>query len=384
MRVVHFGLGAPGCLQYRNVNPSEYLNRSGHEGHVVETDMATKDDLKKVSTIVKNLADIVVITRFNNWSGVLNLARKYKKHVVYELDDTPDLHSAHNAKDIAKMNRWIERTAEMASAADHVTVTTEPLADYIRPFNDRVTVTPNMVDYSMEQWKHKKKEDDGRVVIGYFGGSSHLPDMKMVAPVLMRIAKEFPCVDIHYGAVPTKVVVADPNGGATEVIESKKNTHAKAFHHLFAHLKKKRKKALYPLEIDEYGQVYKDFDIAIAPLLRNDFNQYKSNLKFLESSAYALPIVASNEYPYIQSVTESGGGFLAANQEEFYQALKKLVKSASLRKEMGLKAQEYAFANFDLFNNGQIYLDVYEEVLSNKPRSKTAAPIYSFMSKPVT
>ncbi len=380
MKVVHFTLGAPGCIQYRNVNPSEYLNNNGHGGYVVETDLSNEGDMNKVATIVKNIADIVVVTRFNNWSGIINLAHKYKKRVVYELDDHPDLNDNHNAKAIALANRWVERTSEMATAADTVTVTTEPLAGYVRQFNKNVFVTPNMIDYSMDMWNNDKK-DNNRIVIGYFGGSSHLPDLKLAASPLMRIAKEFPQVDIHYGAVPTTIVQVDPQTQGLTTTVNKKNSHAKSMHRLFSKLKKKRKKALYPLDIDEYGKVYATFDIAIAPLVSAEFNKYKSNLKFLESSAYSLPIVASREFPYIESIEQSGGGFLAGNEEEFYQALKKLVVSKTLRDEMGEKAWDYSYDNFDLAKNGEIYLDVYKKVMHMKPSRRIAQPIISHMSK---
>jgi len=380
MRVVHFALGAPGCIQYRNVNPCEYLNAHGHEGFVVETDLQEKEDMKKVATIVKNIADIVVVTRFNNWSGVMNLAHKYKKRVVYELDDNPDLNKNHSAKEISNINRWIERTKEMATAADAVTVTTEPLAEYVRQYNKNVFVTPNMVDYDYDMWRQDRKEDD-RIVIGYFGGSSHLNDLRMVSGALVRIAQEFPQVDIHYGAVPTTVVTLNPETNETVTTVNKKNSHAKAMHRIFSKLKKKRKKALYPLSIEDYGVVYANFDIAIAPLTPDDFNKYKSNLKFLESSAYGIPIVASREYPYIESVDNSGGGFLATTEDEWYDALKNLVKSKKLRDDMGAKAKKYAFDNFDLEKNGKIYLDVYKKVMKMKPTKRIAQPIVSLMSK---
>ena len=304
MNVVHFALGAPGCIHYRDINPCEYLNANGHRGYVVETDLSSKEDMAKVSTIIKDLADVVVVTRFNNWSGIVNLAHKYKKHVVYELDDSPALHEGHNAKDIASLNRWIERTEAMGTAADAVTVTTEPLAEYMRQYNDKVYITPNMIDYEMEMWNAPRVDNGDKVVIGYFGGSSHLHDIKMVSGVLVRLAKEFPSVHIHYGAVPTHVVMTSitDEGSTTKTIMDKRNSHAKALHHEFAHVNKKRKRALYPRDISNYGFVYADFDIAIAPLTPADFNKYKSNLKFLESSAYGIPTVATNAEPYRKAI----------------------------------------------------------------------------------
>ena len=383
MNVVHFALGAPGCIHYRNINPCEYLNANGHRGFVVETDMSSKEDLKKIKEIIKDIADVVVVTRFNNWSGIVNLAHKYKKHVVYELDDSPILHESHNAKEIAIMNRWVERTEEMGTASDAVTVTTEALAEYMRQYNDHVYITPNLIDYDLKMWNAEKVDNGDKVVIGYFGGSSHLPDIKMISKTLMRLAKEMPAVHIYYGAVPTHVVTTDVSkkDPVATTIHDKRNAHAKAIHSLFAHLKKKRKRALYPEDIDKYGVVYASFDIAIAPLTPADFNKYKSNLKFLESSAYGIPMVASRSEPYTKSIIESGGGFIASTEEEFYQHLKKLVKSKVLRDEMGAAAKEYVNKNFSMKKSGHIYLDVYNDIVSRKVSNRQAIPIPSMLSR---
>jgi glycosyltransferase involved in cell wall biosynthesis len=48
-----------------------------------------------------------------------------------------------------------------------------------------------------------------------------------------------------------------------------------------------------------YGHMYNDADVCLAPLKNNNtFNYYKSNLKVIEAGAHHCPIIASNYGPY--------------------------------------------------------------------------------------
>jgi hypothetical protein len=52
------------------------------------------------------------------------------------------------------------------------------------------------------------------------------------------------------------------------------------------------------LPVTDYGLIYDQFDIAIAPLEDNAFNHCKSNLKILEAGMKGLPIFVQNIHPY--------------------------------------------------------------------------------------
>src|SRR5690606_22388933 len=51
-------------------------------------------------------------------------------------------------------------------------------------------------------------------------------------------------------------------------------------------------------DVINYLEFYDETDIVIAPLLTNDYNKSKSNLKMVEALTRNLPIICSNIEPY--------------------------------------------------------------------------------------
>ena len=41
-----------------------------------------------------------------------------------------------------------------------------------------------------------------------------------------------------------------------------------------------------------------NLDLSVAPLVKNDFNDSKSNIKVLEAAAMGFPLIASNSFAY--------------------------------------------------------------------------------------
>lgn len=381
MNILQFSYGSPGCIYYRNLNMVEVFKAMGHDSKVIESPLTKKEDFMEAGALVKRWADIIVVTRFNDWTSMVNLAHQYGKRVVYEFDDTPDLHKAHSIYKLSLAHRWSEVVAVQATHADAVTASTEDLAIYARQFNDNVFVLPNMIDYNLPIWNREKREDDGTIVIGYFGGSSHFLDLKSIEKPIKRILREFPMVRWHYGAFPDLAYIKQLDSKANKMTTSTQTGRdvvmAKNMRRMFSSIKRKKLKYLHPYKIDVYGGVYSQFDIGIVPLTKGDFNIYKSNLKLLEYGAYDVPVVAQDLNPYSDTIKNSGGGFLAKSEEDFYQHLKKLVKSEELRLSMGAKLGEYVRQNYNLHKNGAVYMDAYAEIAQLEPKTRQAPSVPS-------
>jgi len=374
VNILQLSYGAPGCVYYRNLNPGEVFNQNGWSSYVVETDMRKQQDLAKGERIIRDWADIVVVTRFSDWTPYLNMARRFGKRVVYEIDDTPVLHAAHPSYKMADQNNWFERVKVQAEHADAVTCSTEMLADFMRQFHDHVFVIPNMIDYGLPMWNRKSDRSDSRSVIGYFGGSSHLPDLKAVEPAITHAVKNYPHVDWWYGAIPNREYVRRYNDETGEMKVDERAgravLQAKRLRRLYNHIKRKRIKYLYPLDIKEYGGVYRDFDITVAPLTNDGFNRYKSNLKLLEAGAYYLPVVAANLEPFRDDIIACNGGILAATPEEYKDGIVALLKNPDEAAAMGRRLGEYVRDQYDLFSHQQAVLDVYRGIMEIEPQPR--------------
>lgn len=232
---------------------------------------------------------------------------------------------------------WMQR---MIADNDWITTPSEELAKRFRErrpglHKDTVRVIPN---YIADVYKHPGFDNSPNIVIGYMGGSSHFADLH------------------ESGALPA----------IRKIMHDNKNVRFKSVGMLVdQYIPKSR------FEFDG-GQRGTDFlnnvypnlkmDIAIGPLLDNQFNKGKSNIKWQEMTRAGSAFVASRVGPY--SKLQSGKTCLLVNntEEEWYKALKKLVDDKDKRKELVKNAQEELSKNWRLENHWQAYQYFFKKV----------------------
>jgi len=94
-------------------------------------------------------------------------------------------------------------------------------------------------------------------------------------------------------------------------------------------------------------------DIALLPLADNTYNQLcKSPTKYLELSALAIPVVASNCAPYDAVIHQNETGMLANNNEEWLEDIETLIEEKAMRKRIGKAAlkmiwEDYSYRDTD-------------------------------------
>jgi hypothetical protein len=85
-------------------------------------------------------------------------------------------------------------------------------------------------------------------------------------------------------------------------------------------------------------------------------------VKFLDYALAGIPTVCSDVPPYSDFVTDGQNGILCANTEdEWYQAIRTLVLSASRRTEMANAARQFAQSAYPMKHAA----DMWNEVLSS-------------------
>jgi hypothetical protein len=247
------------------------------------------------------------------------LARKTSRpRLVYEIDD----------------NLWdIEHQSERAAAffgdptiranldaniraADAVTVTTEPLADLVRPLNPHVHVVPNY----LPAWllTHARPRREGRIVIGWGGSSTHRADWQQCGQQVRRFLDRAPAAVEWHGM------------GADYASEFR--------------LPRERVRVTgWTESVPDYWRAI-DYDIMIAPLRPHPFNRAKSNLRVLEAAMLGIPVVASDYGPYAEFVQHGVTGLLVRSEHEWGKHLRALVEDEAMREEMGAAARRRAAA----------------------------------------
>ncbi len=200
---------------------------------------------------------------------------------------------------------------------------------------EKVFILPNSIDFDL--FKPFPKKDTGKIRIGWIASSSHFNEIWIVSNVMSRIQEKYgdSVVFVQLGDVPE--------------LQQKL---PKMEWHPFTDL------SVYPLKVASLN-----LDIGICPLMNDEFNSYKSQLKWSEYSAFSVPSVCSDLYPY-HCVEDGKTGLLAKDENKFFEKLCLLIENKKLRDEIGKNAFDKNYQDFNLKTNAKLWVEAYEDLHS--------------------
>lgn len=297
-----------GSAVWRLIDPFKYLKERGVEAEIARDGITDE---------VAEWADVVVLENCVNKEGIALLYAYQQERglkIVCDADDFYELnqdnphqleHSIANSKDI------VSKTYEIA---DCITVTNEYLKQKLSKHNSNIHVLPNYPDLKRWDVQPKYRNTSDVLRIGWAGSMTHYEDLKMIAPVLRQIGKEFPNVQfIFAGELRMRELLPDVS---VEVVPG------------------------VPIEVWPTRLAGLRLDIGLAPLRDTEFNRCKSNIKFFEYALAQIPGVYS-EVVYYQKHFDGRLGMIAKTQEEWYGAIKNLILSKELRDDIVKSAYAY-------------------------------------------
>lgn len=212
--------------------------------------------------------------------------------------------------------------------------------DQLKHADDTVFINPNCIS---DVYKHPEFDNGDKIVIGYFGGSSHLGDLHEtgILKAVQRLMHENK--NVYFKALGIPIDDYLPRG-RYEFIQGQRGTRWTDF--LFPTLK---------------------IDIALAPLLPNTFNRGKSDIKWQESTRAGAAVVATDIEPY-QAIPDNAIMRLPNTEDAWYQGLKKLLDK-KVRQEQVKNAREH-LATRTLEKKWPMYKEMFERVANGKTNSK--------------
>ncbi|MCS7249105.1 MAG: glycosyltransferase [Anaerolineales bacterium] len=320
-------------LRYRA--PAEMLGwkvLNGRTGEVVHFDLIRESDLVLIQRV------------FPHWRAayqrVVEEARSLRKPVIYEIDDLLiALPSDHPCVD------WYRPALEDiligSMQADRVVVSSKSLRQIFSIFNQDTQLWPAYLPDNMWRLREIKPSNGKSLRIGYMGGITHVPDLDSIVPVLNRLVEEWnDRIELHFWG-------CKPSG------QLKGN--------VFVH---------YIEEKIDYREFIATFseaqaDIWIAPLQDSIFNRCKSSIKYWEYAAVGGAGVFSNLEPYREIVESEQNGFLAADRQDWYAILTRLITDSALRSSIARNAGK----TLERYGRMSLHLKEWEEIYTTA-RSK--------------
>ncbi|MBN2146109.1 MAG: glycosyltransferase [Anaerolineales bacterium] len=299
-------------------------------------------------------ADVIIVERawkpgldIRQAESLVRQVRASGARMVYTIDDNLlDLENIPLAARLAV--RYFCRYA------DGILVSTDYLKARLERLNPHISVLPNALDERLftddGQRLSPGRNASRRAMIGFMGTFTHDMDLMMILQPLRAVMRR------HLDTVQLQIVggVANPavlrafQGLPVQVLRPEVNNIA------------------YPNFVPWMRQNLL-WDIGIAPLEDTAFTRSKSDIKFLDYSALAIPGIYSRVSSYENTLHHLENGCLVENTPAAWdEALEMLLSDANLRARLAHSAQEYTFSHRTLEHCAHLWRDALLSIVESK------------------
>lgn len=275
--------------------------------------------------------------------------------VIFDIDDYWRLDQSHLLYKRYKEMSMDTNMINCIKKADMVTTTQGYILDKIKPFNENVHVIPNMIHPAHKQWVIEPTKPHDKIRIGWVGGIHHLEDVKLLREAFIRIWNDDEINDKIQFVLGGHVNDSDVHKYFIHIFSG--NQHPKAHDNMLL---------LPAMDVFSFGQMYEVIDIVLAPLVDSDFNRCKSNLKVVEAGWKGKPVIASNVFPYANTITNNETGILIDNKrghKDWYKHIKKLVLNTSERNRLAENLHNEIITTFDVRIYKDYIINLYNSVI---------------------
>jgi len=254
-----------------------------------------------------------------------------KKPLIFDLDDA--IFIPYESLTYGKIANWLrfpDKYEQIIRMSSQVIAGNEYLRDYAIKLNPNVTVIPTVVHTDLFMPLSDRKMPE-RPVLGWIGSHSTTRYLKMLLPVLDRLAKEYDFV--------IKVV------GASEPV---KIQGVECINHAW--------------QLDREVEDFQSLDIGLYPLPDDPWARGKCGLKAIQYMAVGIPAVCSAVGVNKEIVRDGVNGFLAHSQEDWVEKLSILIENPELRIRFGKSGRAFVEERYSLKAQAPKLLDVLRKV----------------------
>ncbi|WLE98252.1 MAG: glycosyltransferase family 4 protein [Candidatus Electrothrix communis] len=278
--------------------------------------------------------NIVFIQREAFMTGTVFFEKLFKKSgakLVFDFDDTIWVSDSSPINNSLSWLKKPKKTSKIIEFCDLIFAGNSYLARYAEQFNKNVVIVPTTIDTDEYQKKDALACDS--ITIGWSGSFSTVKYFKLAEPVLLRLKDK-------YGERVKFSLIGDEN-----------------YTNLYLDLKgiKWRKET----EVTDLSK----FDIGIMPLPNDEWSKGKCGLKGLQYMALEIPTIMSPVGVNSEIINDGVNGFLADDENEWFQKLSRLIESRELRETLGKKGRKTVVDNYSVESQKDNYVNLLLSVL---------------------
>ena len=267
--------------------------------------------------------DVIYIQRAISNKYFLALLTTYvflfRRKMVFDIDDPIFLHS-------------FFKTVVLTRLADAVVVNHHALADWARHYNPNVHIMHISLNFATyKKFEHDYTAEHRPVVIGWSGnGVEHRYNLALLASVFTKLRRDPRVPELSFtligalGYKPLYDMFSAVPGLTTRFVD-----------------------ALDWNDSESVPREVQHFDIGVIPNATDPkWSKLKSSFKVIEYMACGVATIASDfgEMPYI--IEDGVSGYLASDEDDFIEKLRKLLSDKELRARLGEAGQKTVRENY--------------------------------------
>jgi glycosyltransferase involved in cell wall biosynthesis len=256
------------------------------------------------------------------------IAKVLRKKIIYDFDDAIWLTDRSHENPLLRFLKWRSKVKWICRWAYKVSAGNEYLCAYASRYNHNVIYNPTTVDTEKEHNPRHSRGLSELITIGWTGTHSTVKYLRPVANVLERLFQLY-----HPRLRITIIADREPDFIPNyNFIRWTRST-----------------------EIEDLLQI----DIGIMPLPDDEWSKGKCGFKALQYLALEIPAIVSPVGVNTRIVSHGENGFLCATDDEWFEALKKLIEDPKLRVKMGAVGRLKVISDYSVISNRLNFLSLF-------------------------
>lgn len=254
------------------------------------------------------------------------------KRIVYDIDDMVFLPNVSKSNSIIGRLKGRDKPLYLMKNASHIIVCTPTLENVARKYNGKITDISSTINTAAYK-PINTYINSTPLIIGWSGSLSTSKYLKLLENVLEKLKQKYD-FDV--------LVIGDPSFKFDRIsctaIPWKEQTEVEDLQKIDI--------GLYPLPLDE------------------EWVLGKSGLKALQYMALGLPTVATAIGANYRVIEDGKSGLLVKTEQEWLEALSKLIEDPLLRKQLGEQGRIRVESYYSINANKDVYLSIINEVIN--------------------
>jgi glycosyltransferase involved in cell wall biosynthesis len=234
----------------------------------------------------------------------------------------------------------------MLSTADLVKVSTDSIYRESIPYNKNVMKCEGTFDFFIIPRILGRK--DKYIRIGYFGGPGRDNQFSHVFEALLKIASKYSNVIFEFfGFTPINIDIL-----RNETLKISKENRIFTF------------PVTYPYEVAIKFLFQRRWDIGLAPLIKDEFNESKANAKYRDYGACHIAGIYTDILTYNTSVTHEVTGLLVNNTSlDWEKAIVRLIEDSSFRRSIADNAYDDIKERFNVTRSAGDWIKIFKSLV---------------------